>query len=264
MKRIKLLLLSAFVCLGLSNALAQTKVAGLVTSSEDGQPIPGVTIIVKGISGVGTTTNIDGKYSISVPASGKTLVFSYIGFVTQEIPLQGKMSLNVVLIPDSKKLDEVVVTAMGISRERKTLGAAIHEVKSDQITKAAANNVVASLQGKIAGVQIGTAGGQIGASSRITIRGNSSFNSSQPLIVVDGIPLSNDISKSTSSNQQVDFGSGLYDINPEDIESVTVLKGGSAALYGMRAGNGVLLITTKSGKGKKGIQLQYDGNYNFD
>lgn len=264
MKRIKLLLLSAFVCLGLSNALAQTKVAGLVTSSEDGQPIPGVTIIVKGISGVGTTTNIDGKYSISVPASGKTLVFSYIGFVTQEIPLQGKMSLNVVLIPDSKKLDEVVVTALGISRERKTLGTAIQEVKSDQITKAAASNVVASLQGKIAGVQIGTAGGQIGASSRITIRGNSSFNSSQPLIVVDGIPLSNDISKSTSSNQQVDFGSGLYDINPEDIESVTVLKGGSAALYGMRAGNGVLLITTKSGKGKKGIQLQYDGNYNFD
>lgn len=264
MKRIKLLLLSAFVCLGLSNALAQTKVTGQVTSSEDGQPIPGVTIIVKGLSGVGTTTSIDGKYFLNVPASGKTLVFSYIGYQTQEVAIEGKNAINIVLIADSKRLDEVVVTALGISREKKSLGSAVQEVKSDQITKAAPNNVVASLQGKVAGVQIGTAGGQIGASSRITIRGNSSINTSQPLIVVDGIPLSNDVTKSTTSNQQVDFGSGLYDVNPDDIESVSILKGGSAALYGMRAGNGVILITTKSGKGKKGIQLQYDGNINFD
>lgn len=256
--------MSAFVCFGISNALAQTKVSGQVTSSEDGQPIPGVTVIVKGLSGVGTSTNIDGKYSLSVPAAGKVLVFSYVGFKPQEIVLEGKTSINVVLVSEAKRIDEVVVTALGISREKKSLGAAVQEVKADQLTKAAPNNVVSSLAGKVAGVQINSAGGQIGASSRITIRGNASLNSYQPLVVVDGVPISSDQGKSTTGNQQVDFGNGLADINPDDIESVTILKGGSAALYGMRAGNGVMLITTKSGKGKKGIQLQYDGNYTFD
>lgn len=263
MKRIKLLLLSAFVCFGLSNAVAQTKVTGNVTSSDDGMPIPGVTIIVKGMSNVGTSTNIDGNFTLNVPAAGKTLIISYIGYQSQEVPVSGS-PLKVVLVPESKKLDEVVVTALGIARDKKSMGAAVQEVKADALTRAGQSNVVSSLAGKVAGVQISSAGGQIGASSRITIRGNASLNSYQPLYVVDGVPISSDQGKSTSSNQQVDFGNGLGDINPDDIESITVLKGGSAALYGMRAGNGVIVITTKSGKGKKGIQLQYDGNYNFD
>lgn len=251
MKRIKLLLLSAFVCLGLSNALAQTKVAGLVTSSEDGQPIPGVTIIVKGISGVGTTTNIDGKYSISVPASGKTLVFSYIGFVTQEIALQGKTAVNVVLIPDSKKLDEVVVTALGISRSKQALGYAVSNVKGDDLSKTRSQNVVNSLSGRVSGVQITSASGQMGGGARIQVRGATSLTQgNQPLFVVDGVPLDNsDFSTGATGGGGYDYGNLGSDLNPDDIESVSILKGASAtALYGSRAANGVVMVTTKKGK----------------
>lgn len=272
MKRIKLLLLSAFVCLGLSNALAQTKVAGLVTSSEDGQPIPGVTIIVKGISGVGTTTNIDGKYSISVPASGKTLVFSYIGFVTQEIPLQGKMSLNVVLIPDSKKLDEVVVTALGITRAKKALGYSVQNVKSEELSRTAENNVLNTLSSKIAGLQVISSGGSPGSSSKILIRGNSSFTGeNQPLIVVDGVPIDNSTTGTVAGDypynanlQGVNNSNRALDINPDDIENVTVLKGPSAAaLYGARAANGAIVYTTK--KGKSGApRITYGFNAEFN
>jgi TonB-linked SusC/RagA family outer membrane protein len=241
---------------------AQTKnVTGTVTSAEDNQPIPGVSVSVKGTT-LGTITNLNGGFEISVPQDAKTLIFSFIGMKNQEVEIGSQTTFNVAMETDVVGIDEVVVTALGISREKKQLGYASQDVKSKELMEAAAPDAISALQGKVAGVQITQSGGQVGASSRIVIRGNSSFGNNQPLIVVDGIPYSNG---NTVSNG-VDFGSGLYDINPQDIENVSVLKGGAAAaLYGMRAGNGVILITTKSGKNKaKGISVEYDGNFNVD
>lgn len=174
--------------------------------------------------------------------------------------------MNIKLESDSHALDEVVVTAMGISREKKSLGYAIQEVGSEELTKAGQINVTGALSGKVAGVQVNQFGGSVGASSRISVRGNSSLAADQqPLIVLDGVPIANDTQRSGDNTYNgVDYGSGLNDINPEDIESMTVLKGGSAALYGMRAGNGVILITTKSGKKGSGVKVSYDGNFTID
>jgi TonB-linked SusC/RagA family outer membrane protein len=255
-----LMILSVFI--SVSALLAQTKViTGTVTSSIAGEgPIPGVTVQVKGTT-IGAVSDANGKYSINVPQDATTLVFSYIGMKSQEVAIAGRSTIDGVMESDIKGLDEVVVTALGISREKKALGYAVQDVKSEELTRAAQSNVLASLNGKIAGLQVNQAGGQIGASSRVVIRGNSSLGDNQPLIVVDGIPVSN----SSLRQNNVDFGAGLYDINPDDIESITVLKGGSAALYGMRAGHGVILITTKSGSGQRsGLTVSYDGNFNVD
>lgn len=260
MKKVTLLL--AMLLLGLQVLFAQTReITGVVTSGEDGTPIPGVSVIVKGTT-LGTVTDMEGRYRLQVPVDAQNLSFSFVGMATQEIAIAGRNSISVVLQPQAIGVDEVVVTALGISREKKSLGYAVQDVKSDELVRAASPNVISSLAGKVAGVQITNSGGQIGSSSRIVIRGNSSFGDNQPLIVVDGIPISN----SAMMQNAVDYGSGLYDINPQDIESVSVLKGGAAAaLYGMRAGNGVILITTKTGSGRaQGITVNYDGNFNFD
>ena len=251
-----------FVFTGVTFLFAQTRViTGTITSGVEGEgPIPGVTVQVKGTT-LGAITDVNGRYSINVPADATTLVFSYIGMKTQEVAIGNRTEINAILVSDLVGLDEVVVTALGISRERKALGYAIQDVKSDELTKSAQANVISSLSGKIAGLQVSQAGGQIGASSSIVIRGNSSLGDNQPLVVVDGIPISN----SSLRQNSVDYGSGLYDINPEDIESISVLKGGSAALYGMRAGHGVILITTKSGsRQRSGLTVSYDGNFNVD
>lgn len=257
-KRFTFIMLFFFA--SISMVLAQTmKVTGTVTSGDDGEPIIGATILVKGTN-IGTITDLDGKFSLDVPEKNKILQISYVGMTMQEVAV--KPQVTVVLQADVTDLDEVVVTALGLTREKKSLGYALQEVKSDELTKAGQLNVASSLAGKVAGVQITSAGGQVGASQRIVIRGNSSLGSNEPLIVVDGVPIANDQYR---TDQDIDYGSGLQDINPEDIESVSVLKGGSAALYGMRAGNGVILITTKSGKMKdKGIEIRYDGHFAVD
>lgn len=240
--------------------MAQTvTVTGVVTSADDSEPVIGASVLVKGTN-TGTITGIMGDFTIpNVPSSATTLIISYVGMVSQEVTIQPG-NLQVVLKSDAKTLDEVVVTAMGISREKKALGYALQEVKSDEITQAGQLNVANSLSGKVAGIQITSQGGQVGASQNIVIRGNSSFGDNSPLIVVDGVPIQND----NGTGSAVNLGSGLNDINPEDIASISVLKGGSAALYGMRAGNGVILITTKSGKKDKGIQVSYDGSFTVD
>jgi len=243
---------------GINMVMAQThRVTGTVISGEDNEPIIGASVVIKGTMN-GTVTDLDGKFVLNVPTSSKQLVISFVGMRQQEVDV--KDGIRIIMSSDSQKLDEVVVTAMGISREKKSLGYALQEVKSDELTNAGHINVTSALEGKVAGVQVTASGGQVGASSRIVIRGNSSLGDNQPLIVVDGIPISNDQIAASS----VDYGSGINDINPNDIESISVLKGGSAALYGMRAGNGVILITTKSGKGKNGVQINYDGEYTFD
>lgn len=259
MKERMLMLLASFF-ISWSLAMAQTvTVTGVVTSADDSEPVIGASVLVKGTN-TGTITGIMGDFTIpNVPSSATTLIISYVGMVSQEVTIQPG-TLQVVLKSDAKTLDEVVVTAMGISREKKALGYALQEVKSDEITQAGQLNVANSLSGKVAGIQITSQGGQVGASQNIVIRGNSSFGDNSPLIVVDGVPIQND----NGTGSAVNLGSGLNDINPEDIASISVLKGGSAALYGMRAGNGVILITTKSGKKDKGIQVSYDGSFTVD
>lgn len=261
-KRFTITLLFFFA--SISMVLAQTvKVTGTVTSGDDGEPIIGATILVKGTN-IGTITDLDGNFSLDVPEKNKILQISYVGMTMQEVAV--KPHVTVVLQSDVKHLEEVVVTAMGLTREKKSLGYAIQEVGSEELTKAGQLNVTNALSGKVAGVQVNQFGGGVGASSRISIRGNSSLQKDQqPLIVVDGVPISNDTQRSGDDTYKgVDYGSGLNDINPEDIESMTVLKGGSAALYGMRAGNGVILITTKSGKKSNGVKVSYDGSITID
>ena len=243
---------------------AQTKtITGTVVSSEDNMPVIGASVVVKGTT-VGTVTNLDGNFTLDVPDNAKTIEISYVGMQSQVLTIKPHMEIR--LVTDSQNLDEVVVTAMGLTREKKSLAYAVQEVGSEDLTKAGQLNVTSALSGKVAGVQINQFGGSVGASSRISIRGNSSLQSDQqPLIVVDGVPISNDTQRTGDNTYNgVDYGSGLNDINPEDIESMTVLKGGSAALYGMRAGNGVILITTKSGKKNNGIRVSYDGNITID
>ena len=253
------------VALGLISCLAfaQTRVSGTVISAEDNAPVPGAGVIVNGTT-VGTVTGADGKFTLTVPSGSKSLIVSCLGMKTQEVDATD--GIVIVLENDFNALNEVVVTAMGITREKKALGYAIQEVKSEELMAAGAPSVTSALTGKVAGVQINTFGGSVGASSRISVRGNSSLSGDQqPLIVVDGVPVSNDTQRTGDNTYRgVDFGSGLNDINPEDIESISVLKGGSAALYGMRAGNGVILITTKTGKRSGGIEVSYDGSVTFD
>jgi TonB-linked SusC/RagA family outer membrane protein len=253
--------LFACVC----TATAQTsKVDGVVISADDGQPIIGASITVKGEK-VGAITDIDGTFTLeNVPLGVKTLVVSFIGMKSKELPI--KSNMKIVLESSQRMLNEVVVTALGISRDKKSIGNAMQTVKTDELTAAAAPSITSALSGKVAGTQVNTFGGTVGASARISIRGNSSLdNDQQPLIVVDGIPISNSVNRSGDNTYGgVDYGSGINDINVEDIESVTVLKGGAAALYGMRAGNGVILITTKSGNKKKGTTVSYDGSLTVD
>jgi TonB-linked SusC/RagA family outer membrane protein len=255
------LLVSGFF---LSTSLyAQTLLRGTVVD-KDKKPIPGVSITLG--DGKGTSTGPNGEFSITYDGPSQLKV-SAIGYEKQQLAISQQTTLQIVLSDDAQTLNEVVVTALGISRERKSLGYALQEVKSEDLTKAGQLSVTGSLSGKVAGVQVNQFGGTVGASARISIRGNSSLKADQqPLIVVDGIPISNEAQRSGDNTYSgVDYGSGLNDINPQDIETITVLKGGSAALYGMRAGNGVILITTKSGKGaKNGVSISYDGNFTID
>ncbi len=229
-------------------------VSGTVTSSEDGLPMPGVSIIVVGSTN-GTSTDFDGNFSIEAN-SGDQLQFSFIGYANKTVAVSGS-SMNVVLSPDAAALDEVVVTALGVSREKKSLGYATQEIGGDEISTVKTTNFVNNLSGKVAGVQIKT-NNNFGGSTNVVIRGTTSLGgSNQALFVVDGIPIDNSVSNSSdqrSGRRGYDYGNNASDINPEDIESMNVLKGAAAtALYGSRASNGVILITTKSGKKGKGI-----------
>ncbi|MBC8987707.1 SusC/RagA family TonB-linked outer membrane protein [Pedobacter sp. N36a] len=237
-------------------AYAQQKVTGTVTE-KSGSPIPGVSVTEKG-SKNGTSTNADGKFSITVKP-GATLVFSSIGLSSKEVNVGNSANHNVVLQDDENKLNEVVVTALGIKREKKSLGYAMQEIKGESLVEAREPNLVNALSGKVAGLQITRSSSGPAGSSKITLRGNNSLTGdNQPLIVVDGVPMENFTGAKNNdfSNPGLDMGNGLADINPEDIESMSVLKGPSAsALYGSRAGNGVILITTKSGKAQTGLGI---------
>jgi TonB-linked SusC/RagA family outer membrane protein len=256
MKGFFILLLS--LCAFSISAQTTVTVSGTVTD-DTGLEVIGATVIVVGNATHGTVTDFEGKYTLSnVPASG-SLQISYVGMVTQVIPVNGRTTIDVVLAADTEMLDEVVVTALGIKRDKKALGYAIQEVKGDEIIAAREVNVANALSGKVSGLQVIRSGNGPGGSSKIVIRGNNSVtNLNQPLIVVDGVPMDNFTGAKNNDywNPSADMGNGLSDINPEDIESMSVLKGASAAaLYGSRAGNGVILITTKAGRKNDGLGI---------
>lgn len=259
-KVLQVLLLGMFAFFT-SNAFAQFKVSGVVKSS-DGEVLPGATVAVKGTTN-GVLSDLDGNYSITLPNDQSILMFSFVGMTTKEVPVNGKSIVNVTLESTSIGVDEVVVTALGISREKKSLGYSVAEVKGESLQKVAQENVLNSLAGKVAGVNISSTGGP-GSSVSMVIRGASSLTSdNQPLFVVDGIPMNNTLNNTSKmgGDNIVDYGNAISDLNSEDIESVSVLKGPSAAaLYGSRAGNGVVLITTKSGKKKKGLGISVSSN----
>ncbi|PWG82750.1 SusC/RagA family TonB-linked outer membrane protein, partial [Pararcticibacter amylolyticus] len=226
-------------------------------------PIPGATIRIKGAN-TGTSTSGQGDFSITCPARS-VLIVSAIGYVPREVALSGRNSVNIILQEDSQALNEVVVTALGISREKKSLGYAIQEVKGGELTRTNEQNILNSLSGKVAGVQITSASGAVGAGSRMVLRGNNSFGNNQPLFVIDGVPVSN-FSTNVGARGNVDYGNAISEIDPNNIASVSVLKGANAAaLYGQLAGNGVVIITTKTGKGAgKGFSVNYSGGFSFE
>mgnify|MGYP003731014103 CR=1 FL=1 len=247
--------------------IAQRQITGKISNSDDGSTIPGVSVVVKGTT-VGTITDIDGKYQLIVPEGGKTLVFSFVGMKTKEIAIDASKIIDVVLDPDVTQVDEVVITAIGISREKKALGYSVQEVKGEDLNRGNNADVINSISGRAAGVNVNSSGGTAGASSFITIRGAASIEgNNQPLFVVDGMPIETGLNWSGSEYQTegVNTSSRSIDLNSEDIASVTVLKGGAAtALYGVQAANGVILITTKKGggvKGKDGRSMKVD--YSF-
>ena len=238
-------------------------ITGTVTDAT-GEALIGVNVQVKGNPTAGTITDFDGNYSLSVPANGE-IVFSYIGYRSETLKPDAKSVLNVTMNEDTQTIGEVVVTALGIKREKKMLGYAVQELKSDQLNKTGDPSVTSALQGKVAGLQMNTAGTGLGGSTKITIRGNSSLSdNNQPLWIVDGVPFSDNNSSDASYYGGVDRGGSSVDINPEDIESISVLKGpNAAALYGSRAGNGVILVTTKKGTKKDGFGVRYSGNFTW-
>lgn len=262
-----LTLLVTLVVLSVGSAFGQIRqISGKVVSASDKQPLPGVNVFVKESTVVGMITNADGHFSLkNLPANAKTLVFRFIGYKTQEIPITGGEVL-VALVDDNQNIDEVVVTALGIKREKKALGYSVSEVKSDDILRAKEANVISALSGKVAGVQVNTTSGQPGSSARITIRGNSSITGqNQPLFVIDGVPFENSENTLKSSLDQGGSGSTGVDIDPNNIETMTILKGASAsALYGSSAANGVILITTKSGKKGQNLKVSLAHTLTFD
>lgn len=263
------LLMMTLVVVGLAtqSAWAQRTVSGKVISGEDGAPLPGVNILVEGTS-TGTISDADGNYTVAVQSDNDVIVFSFVGFETREERVGSQSSLNITLASDARQLTEIVVTALGIEKDKKALGYVTQSVSGESLTTARETNVVNQLAGKVAGVTVVGSPSGVGGSARVTIRGERSvdLNKNQPLYVIDGVPISNGFTGASGrGNLEVDFGNGASFVNPDDIASMTVLKGGAAtALYGSRAANGVIVITTKNGRGTKGIGVEINSNTTFE
>ncbi len=269
MKKIALLL--AFFAIGLQVLMAQTKeISGSVTSADDGGLIPGVSVSVKGTT-LGTITDMDGKFRLKVPQDAKALVFSFVGMTSQEVVIGSLSFFNIKMKSESIGVEEVVVTAMGIAKEKKALGYSVSEFSSEKLENVQVLDAATALQGKVAGVSISSSSGAPGASTRVIVRGISSLTgSNQPLYVIDGVPVNNEFSSgnstagATSATRTLDFGNAASDINPDDIESISVLKGAAAtSLYGSRAASGVIIIKTKTGKKGKGLLVNLSSSYSL-
>ncbi|NNL09940.1 MAG: SusC/RagA family TonB-linked outer membrane protein [Croceitalea sp.] len=247
---------------------AQKTISGTITDTK-GVPLPFVNIIFVGTT-TGTTTDTNGKYQIKVPRNDGILEFSVLGFETKAISIQNKDIIDVQLAESSKQLDEVVLTALGLKRETKELGYVIQSLDAQGVTEVKSVNFLDNLTGKLAGVTINQGATGVGSSSKITIRGEASFSNNNPLFVVDGVPINNNsifnfTNEAAAGFQEIDFGNGAMEVNPDDIAEVSVLKGPSAAaLYGTRASNGVIVVETKSGSKSKGLGIDYNTSFFVD
>ena len=254
------------ICQG-SSLMAQKTVSGTVKDAADGTPLIGASVIVQGTT-TGAVTNNSGSFQVEVPAGADSLTITYYGFEKMTLAIGNQSTFAINLKSEVLATEEVVITALGIEREAKALGYGIQELDGSSVVEAKEANFVNALQGKVAGVQVFTGGSGVGSSSRITIRGETSLSgNNQPLFVVNGIPINNSIGGNgrTQGNLEADYGNGAGEINADDIETISVLKGANAtALYGSRAANGVILITTKTGKGKSGIGVSVNSNTTFE
>jgi len=262
----KSLMTLVLIIAGASVLWAQKTVSGVLRSADDGQTLPGVSIVEKGTAN-GTTTDLDGKYTLTVKDANSVLVFSFMGMTPQEVTVGTQTTVSPKLKEDATKLAEVEVTALGIPREKKSLGYASQTIKSDDITSAREMNTVNAMQGKVAGLNITSSSGGVGASSNIVLRGPTSFTGNNaPLFIINGIPVDNSFRASRDGSPN--YGNPISDINPDDIESINILKGPvAAALYGSKAMNGAIIVTTKSGKGAvagTGLKVTYSASCAFD
>jgi len=247
---------------------AQETITGIVTDT-DGNTIPYVNILLSGTL-TGSTTNEDGIYSLEVPNLSGEIEFSVLGFENQVVSINNRRTINITLNDSSEVLDEVVLTALGLKRETKELGYVVQSLDAKGVTEVKSVNFLDNLSGKLAGVTINQGATGVGSSSKITIRGEASFSNNNPLFIVDGVPINNNsvfnfTSEAAAGFQEIDFGNGAMEVNPDDIAEVSVLKGPSAAaLYGTRASNGVIIIETKSGKNTKGLGVSYNTSFFVD
>jgi TonB-linked SusC/RagA family outer membrane protein len=267
MKRNVFLTFLLFVFVGFNLHAQGFEVTGKVTSADDGAALPGVSVVVQGTT-IGAVTNFDGDYAITVPAGSERLMFSFVGMLTQVVDIAGQTVINVALESTSTELDEVVVTALGITREQKALGYAIQEVGGDELNQAMQTDAISALSGRVAGVQISSST-NLGGSSRILIRGaNSITQGNQPLFIVDGIPMDNSNYSGTGASSGgggYDYGNLLNDLNPDEIQEISVLKGPAAAIYGSRASNGVIIVTTKRAlAGRETVSVEVNSNLGFE
>jgi TonB-linked SusC/RagA family outer membrane protein len=246
---------------GLQVVFAQQKVTGIVTST-DNVPLPGVSVVVKGTT-IGAASAADGKYSITVPNNQAILQFSFISFETQEVQVGTQTTINISLKEATEELKEVVVTALGIKREAKSLGYSVTAVKTDDLTANKSTGAMEALEGKVAGLNVSLPAAGIGGSTQIRLRGQVAFNgaNNSPLLVINGLPMDQDARGANGSNQR-DLGDNMNNINPDDIESMSVLKGATAAaIYGSRAANGAIIITTKSGQKGQALGVEFSSSY---
>ena len=260
-----LLVLTLFICTMVN---AQETITGTVKDT-DGNTIPYVNIVLSGTLN-GTTTNENGIYTIDVPELSGALEFSVLGYETKIITINNRRTIDIVLGDSSEVLDEVVLTALGLKRETKELGYVVQSLDAKGVTEVKSVNFLDNLSGKLAGVTINQGATGVGSSSKITIRGEASFSNNNPLFIVDGVPINNNsvfnfTNEAAAGFQEIDFGNGAMEVNPDDIAEVSVLKGPSAAaLYGTRASNGVIIIETKSGKNSKGLGVSYNTSFFVD
>ena len=247
---------------GLQVAFAQRTITGRVTKTTDNTPLAGVTVLIKGTT-TGITTDINGRYSIPVPNNEAILLFSFIGLTQKEVPVGTQTTIDVALEEAVKQMNEVVVTALGIKRESKSLGYSATSVTTDELLTNKSANMMSSLEGKVAGLNITLPASGVGGSSQIRLRGQAAFTGANnaPLIVINGLPMDQG-ARSADGSTQRDLGDNMSNVNPDDIESMTVLKGATAAaIYGSRAANGAIIITTKSGQKNQGIGVEYSTSY---
>ena len=246
-----------------SDVQQKRTITGTIVSEVNGSAIPGINVVIKDTN-TGTITDLDGKYSIEVESNEAILVFSFVGFVTEEVTVGNQSVIDVVLIESIESLEEIVVVGLNIERDKESLGYSVSQVSGDEVNKVKADNFANALSGKVAGLQITESATGVGGSTRVVLRGISSMRgNNRPLFVIDGVPMS--AGYNSNNNATKDGGDALADINPEDIESISVLKGaGAAAVYGSRGANGVILINTKKGALGSGIGLSFNTSYTSD